>query len=185
MEVTTLMLAAKRLAMLPLLALTLLFTGCLQLEGIHVVNHHGDADQGSYRLSMPTYLYAANLEQSVDLLADLRRHSNPQTWSADGQTYVADTSGNAEMEHLYDRFRCEPAPQRGWSDCFFSMSKNDLTFPGWRVDWKVVLHKEMVVLQSNHHRVVRRNGENVLVWQFDGNRVNGFDIRFALRVPNA
>lgn len=175
----------QRLLAMIVVALALPLAGCLQVEGVHYLNHRGDSDQGSYEVSMPTVLYLAYLGDHPEGLSGLRRFSRPKTWTRDGQTYFSDTSGNAQMEHFYDRFECEPAPISGWSDCSFSMSKSDMTFPGWRVDWKVVLHKEMVVLSSNHQRRVTREGQQQLIWEFDGDRLNAFAIVFKVRVPNA
>lgn len=161
-------------------------TGCLQMQGVHQVNPHGDSDGGGYAITLDTPTYLAMLVDNPNALDSLKRYSRPRTQHQDGKTTISDLSGNAGMEHAYDEFECRPAAGApGWSDCSFAYRKNGLTFPGWSVDWAVVLRPEMVVLSSNHHRSSVKNGARILRWQFDGNRLNEFDISFTVRVPKA
>jgi hypothetical protein len=162
-----------------------LATGCLEIRGEHTLNGRGEADSGSYVFRMDSVAYAALLIDKPDAFDGLRRHSRPVTRHRDGWTTLSDTSGTVAMENFYDRVECRPAPAlSGWSDCTYTMRRNDLTFPAWSLDWQVVLRAEMRLLRSNHHRRGTRDGDTVLAWNFDGNRVNGYDVVFTVRVPN-
>ena len=169
-----------------LVACTAALTGCIQMDGVHYVNHYGEPDAGGYSFSIDTPIYLALIADKPDTLDDLRGYSRPRVSYSGGRTTISDMSGGASMDKAYTSYNCVASPGLvGWSDCSFSYRNNRMTFPGWSLGWTVVLHREMVLLNSNHDRRTTRNGAQVLQWQFDGDQVNAFDISFKVRVPNA
>lgn len=168
------------LALLTCLALG----GCIQIDGVHYVNAKGDSDGGGYVLSMNNLMYLSMLQDKPQVLDDLKKFSRPSISQRGENTYIADRSGTAMMDRFYDRVRCTPA-RAGWSDCTYSMRQDGWTFPAWSMDWKVVVPRHWVVLESNHDRRILSGDQQQLLWTFDGNRVNGFDITFTVRVPNS
>ena len=179
------LLSTKKLRYLLVGCFALTATGCLKVEGVHYINHHGDSDRGGYVVSMNSALYLSLIADDPKIFDDLYKFSDPSINSSEGTTYISDTSSYAQMEHFYDNFNCVPTPgYSNWSDCTFNLSSDNLNFPNWAVDWQVVLQDEMRVLNSNHHRYMTRNGKPTLVWNFDGNRTSSFDVNFTVRVPN-
>ena len=161
-------------------------SGCFHTKGVHYVNHYGDSDNGGYIMSMNSGIYLAYIAEHPDGFSGLSKFSRPSITHNEGITYISDKSGNASMENFYDNYKCVPTQnKRGWSDCTFIMNKDKLDFLGWSFDWNVVLHREMVLLNSNHHRKRVSNGVPTLMWYFDGNRVSEVDVKFTVRVPNS
>lgn len=161
-------------------------TGCLQMQDVHYVSHHGDSDGGGYSITMDTAAYLAMSIDKPAALDGLKRYSRPSTQHQDGRTTIADLSGSANMEHAYESFQCQPAAGlQGWYDCTFSYRQSSLTFPGWSVNWAAVLPPEMAVLESNHHRSSVKNGGRILQRQCDGNQINAVGFSFIVRVLKA
>jgi len=158
--------------------------GCIQIDGVHYLNAYGQADGGAYVMSMENLVYAAMLQDQRNLMDTLRTFSSPSISRDDDRTFISDRSGRVRMEKFYDRIDCRPA-LTGWSDCSYSMRQNDWTFPGWSIDWTVVVPRGWTVLDSNHDRRVVTGTDQQLIWHFDGNRVNAFDISFTVRMPDA
>lgn len=169
----------------PVVALLgLAVSGCMQVDGVHVVNRRGETDGGGYVMSMATLVYLSMMQEQPQLLNDLRKFSRPTVEQQGDTTYIADRSGQAGMEKFYDSVDCRWATL-GWSDCTYRMRQTGWNFPAWSMDWKVVLPKGWAVIDSNHDRRTVTSSEQQLVWHFDGNQVNSFDITFTVRVPSS
>ncbi|MEL6987952.1 MAG: hypothetical protein AAGK97_08985 [Bacteroidota bacterium] len=175
----------RKLKYIIAICISLTTTGCFKVEGIHYVNHNGSADSGGYSISMFSTFYSSLIADDPGTFDDLYTFSNPSISTRDGETFISDTSGSAKMENFYDSFNCVPAPtDPNWSDCTFQFDSDDLTFPNWSVNWQVVLHDEMVIINSNHHKYTNTKGNPTLSWYFDGNKTSSFDVSFTVRVPN-
>jgi len=164
-----------------------LTTACLQIEGVHVLHPYGETDTGGYRIAMNAFTYGAlNGDNTYsDMLAKLRRFSRPTTRFDGDRVYLQDVTSTAAMERMYDTYGCEPAPVAGYMDCRFALAMNPGDTPGWSLDWDVVVPSGIQVLSSNHHRTRRANGQDHLIWFFDGNRVSSASVAFTIRTPRA
>lgn len=159
--------------------------GCFHLEVYHHLERYGDSDRGGFRFSMDdaAYVMLAASDEYETFMSRLSRFSNPNVRSSGGTTYIEDLSGRASIEHMYDNFSCRPDPNsRRHVICDFSTDETDLDFMGWYIDWTIDLDPDMQMLSSNHHRTRVEDGRRQYIWDFDGNRVSAYNIRFRVRV---
>ena len=173
----------KKLQLTAILISFCALTGCIQIDGVHVLHASGD-DTGTYRLTMNglTFAMLSSDSQYAKMMRDLRTWSRPST-QFDDLAHIQDLSGNASMEHFYREFSCRPAPVAGFTDCHyaFELPEDFAKSMGWSVDWDVVLQPGMKVVDSNHHRRLRRGGQDHLIWYFNGNEESAARVDFTIR----